>query len=141
MRILALDVGDERIGLAASDEGGRIARPLEVIPRVRGNASFLHICRLIDELGIELLVAGWPLLPDGSEGAQVRSVQAYLRGLAVYTQLPVVQWDERLSTREADAIMQANPLGRRAQKKRRDAVAAAVILQQYLNHRAEKVET
>jgi len=137
-RYLALDVGDERIGLAISDADGRIARPLEVLPRVRGNASFMQICRIISQYNVQHIVVGWPLLSDGKEGKQTRSVAAYLRGLAQYTELPITRWDERFTTHEADEIMLGNAERKSTRQKRRDAVAAAVILQQYLNQLAEE---
>ncbi|MCE5258918.1 MAG: Holliday junction resolvase RuvX [Chloroflexi bacterium] len=137
---LALDVGDERIGVALSDANGTLARPLEIILRSRGSSSFLRICKIINQYQVERIIVGWPLLLDGSEGKQTLSVSAYLRGLKTYTELPIVLWDERLSTREADDIMQANDLSKHAQKRRRDAVAAAVILQQYLDQLAEGTE-
>ena len=136
MRHMALDVGDERIGIAISDQHGYLARPMEVISRVAGPASFEHVAQLIAGHEIGLLVVGWPLLPDGSEGKQVRSVEAYLRGLAPHVDIPIVRWDERNSTREAIAVMAETGKGRRRARRMRDAVAAAVILQDYLNHKA-----
>lgn len=139
-RILALDIGDERIGLAVSDEGMLIAQPLAVIPRSAGSSSFMRIVQLIEYYQVTMLLVGWPLLPDGSGGKQLRSVEAYLRGLREYTQIPICTWDERFSTVEADSIMRGNTAGTSARKKRRDAVAAAVILQQYLDQSAERVQ-
>jgi putative holliday junction resolvase len=131
MRYLALDVGDERIGVAVSDAGGLIARPLEVIRRVRGSASFRRILELIAAYDVEAIVLGWPLLPDGAEGAQVRSTAAYLKGLRRYTDLPILRYDERDSTARAQELIGARHAGPL------DAVAAAVILQGFLNERAE----
>ena len=79
MRCLALDVGDERIGVAISDENGTMARPLEIIARKAGPSSFQRIAALVAEQGVALIVVGLPLLPDGSEGAQARSTRAYLQ--------------------------------------------------------------
>ncbi|NLV74798.1 MAG: Holliday junction resolvase RuvX [Chloroflexi bacterium] len=137
--ILSLDVGDERIGVAISDETLTRARPLAVIRRVSGRASYLQLLELINIHAVERIVVGWPLLPDGSEGKQVRSVQAYLNGLAVYTSLPVVCWDERLSTSEASELLRAGGGSRKRQASRLDAAAAAVILQQYLDERNERL--
>ncbi|MHB1357880.1 MAG: Holliday junction resolvase RuvX [Anaerolineae bacterium] len=134
-RFLALDVGDERVGLAISDEQGLLARPLEVVARVSGSASYLHICAVIKAQGIESIIVGWPLTPDGTEGAQVRSTAAYLRGLAKFVTIPIVRWDERSSTNEADAIMSQDGASRRRARRNRDAVAAAVILQHYLDNK------
>lgn len=137
MRHLALDVGDERIGLAVSDETGLLVRPLEVIRRVSGPASFLRIAQLIDQHQVGLLIVGLPLLPDGSEGAQVRSTRAYLRGLEKHVQIPIALWDERESSNRAADIMIENAQSKQRRQKRIDAVAAAVILQSYLDERKE----
>ena len=154
MRYLALDVGDERIGVAVSDAGGLIARPLEVIPRVRGAASFRRIVALIEayggatdggdagtDMGVVGIVVGWPLLPDGSEGAQVRSTAAYIRGLQRHTDLPIIRYDERHSTARARELAVRTAVGTGAGGGHRtdnlDALAAAVILQEFLNERAE----
>lgn len=135
-RFLALDVGDERVGLAISDEQGQLARPLEVVARISGSASYEHICAVIQTQGIESIIVGWPLLPDGAEGAQVRSTAAYLRGLEKFVTIPIVRWDERSSTNEADAIMAQDGASRRRARRNRDAVAAAVILQHYLDNKS-----
>ena len=149
MRCLALDVGEERIGVAISDEGEFLARPLEIIARKAGPSSFYRIAELVAEYSVGLMVVGLPLLPDGSEGKQVHSTRAYLRGLARYVEIPVVLWDERSSTQQARAILSGAAgsgdlfeEGRfRGPGKRRhrddDAVAAAVILQEYLNTQSE----
>jgi putative Holliday junction resolvase len=133
MRHLALDVGDERIGVALSDLSGRLARPLEVISRRPGPSSFLRIARIIAENKVELVVVGLPLLPDGSEGKQVRSARAYVAGLEPHIKVPVVFWDERGSTRRAGQILLENESRKRRRKESSDMVAAAVILQEYLD--------
>ena len=149
MRYLALDVGDERIGEAISDETGSLARPLEIIARVAGPSSFRRLAALIAQHGVESVVVGLPLLSDGSEGKQARSTMAYLRGLERHVALPIVLWDERSSTQQAREIIAeaAGPRGpdaegrfrgaRKARRRADDAVAAAVILQDYLNARSE----
>lgn len=136
-RILALDVGDERIGLAISDEQRRLARPLETVARVSGAASFERIRAVVQEYTVSLVVIGWPLLTDGSEGEQARSTAAYLKGLTKFVTIPIVQWDERSSTNEADGIMIQDGTSRRRARRNRDAVAAAVILQHYLDEKSE----
>jgi putative Holliday junction resolvase len=137
MRYLALDVGDERIGVAITDPTGALVRPLEVVRRVSGPASFLRIAQIVADYQVGELVVGLPLLPDGSEGAQVRSTRAYLRGLVNYVQIPIVLWDERGSTVAADEILTANARSQRRRRRVIDAVAAAVILQSYLDEARE----
>ncbi len=132
MRIMCLDVGDERIGIALSDETALLAAPLEVIARVPGAASYLRLAEIVRREGVARIVVGLPLLPDGSEGKQVASARAYVRGLPRYVDLPVVFWDERHSTSEARDIAAHNRPRRRA--RRVDHIAASVILQDYLDH-------
>jgi putative Holliday junction resolvase len=135
MRYLALDVGDERIGVAISDELGALARPLEVLSRASGPGSFQHLAGIVYEYEVGAIVVGLPLLEDGSEGEQVRSTRAYVRGLRNHVDLPVVFWDERDSTNRAEEIMRVNR-SRRRRREGSDAVAAAVILQSYLDQRS-----
>jgi len=133
MRHLALDVGDERIGVAISDSKGWLARPLEVIPRRPGPSSFLRVAQIVAENKVELVVVGLPLLPDGSEGKQVLSTRAYVSGLEAHVSVPIVFWDERGSTRQAAQILLENESKKRRRKESSDMVAAAVILQEYLD--------
>ena len=126
MRYLALDVGDEYIGVAISDEGGSLARPLEVLRRGSGPASFLQIARIIEAEKVGAIVVGLPLLPDGREGRQVRSTRAYV---------PINLWDERDSTQEAAETLAEIGARRKRHRERIDAVAAAVILQSFLNEK------
>lgn len=137
VRYLALDVGDERIGVALSDEGGLLARPLEVVPRRPGPSSFLRIAEIIAQSGVGVVVVGLPLLPDGTEGKQVRSTRAYVRGLKAHIEVPVVYWDERGSTQRATEILVQNRRSERRRQRATDAVAAAVILQDYLEVKLE----
>jgi len=138
MRYLALDVGDERIGVAVSDAGALLARPLEVIARSRGAASFERIKELIAEYQVGAIVAGWPLLPDGSEGEQVRSTEAYLCGLAQHVTIPILRYDERDTTARAADLARASGRSRRRRARQLDAMAAAVILQSFLDEMAEE---
>lgn len=133
MRSLALDVGDERIGIAVSDMSGFLARPLEVVQRVSGPASFYRIAALVKEHNVGRIVIGLPLLADGTEGKQVESTRAYVRGLEQHVDVPIIYWDERGSTQRAQQHMIDNRRSRKRRRKRLDAVAAAVILQEYLD--------
>jgi len=133
MWCLGLDVGDERIGIAIGDTEARLARPLTTLARPPGPSSFLRIAQMVKENQVELLVVGLPLLPDGTEGKQVRSTRAYVRGLKAHLPTPIVYQDERSTTRRAMEIMIENRASKRRRRRSRDAVAAAVILQQYLD--------
>jgi len=133
MRYLALDVGNERIGLAVSDELALLVRPLEVVRRGSGPGSFLRIAEIIEELRIGTIVVGLPLLPSGGAGAQVRSTEAYVRGLRKRVDTPIVMWDERDSSTQASDILSQSGTRSARRRSRLDAVAAAVILQSYLD--------
>ena len=131
-RLLALDVGDERIGVAVGDETGTLARPLTTIRRVSGAQSYQKLAELIQLHDVSAIVVGLPLLPEGDRGKQVRSTEAYVRGLKMHISLPVCYWDERDSTRHARQIQHRTGDRRHSV----DAVAAAVILQTYLDEGA-----
>jgi putative Holliday junction resolvase len=138
MRYLALDVGDRRVGVAVSDESGLIATPLTVIRRSSKAEDFCRIARLVREQGADALVIGHPLNDDGSAGPQAQRIERYAAALAEALQatgiaLPGILWDEYRSTQRAQEAMIA--AGRRAKQRRTrvDAVAAAFILQDYLD--------
>lgn len=138
MKLLALDLGERRVGVATSDSMGLIASPLTVIQRASKADDFARIARLVREHGAEGLVVGHPLNADGSVGPQARRVERYTAALAEALQaegleLTVLLWDEYLSTRRAQEAMIATGRKRKDRKKRIDAVAAAVILQDYLD--------
>lgn len=138
MRLLALDVGDRRIGVAVSDATGLIANPLSVIRRASKAEDFERIARLVREQDVEGLVVGHPLNADGNAGPQAQRVERYAAALADALQaeglnLPMVLWDERMSTLRAQEVMIAAGRTRKDRRRRIDAVAAAVILQDYLD--------
>ncbi|MFO7698766.1 MAG: Holliday junction resolvase RuvX [Anaerolineae bacterium] len=136
--MLALDVGDERIGVAISDESATLARPLEILERVSGPASFLRIADIVSRQGVVRIIVGLPLLENGSRGKQVASTEAYVRGLAKYVEVPIVMCDERYTTREARELMGEPGGPRRKVQAQVDAVAAAVILQDYISQQTEE---
>lgn len=138
MRYLALDVGDRRVGVAVSDRTGLIATPLTVVHRKSKAEDFIKIARLMREQGACGLVVGQPLNADGSAGPQVARVDRYAQALALALrdeglEVTMIFWDEYLSTQRAQQVMIA--AGRRSKDRRMqiDAVAAAVILQDYLD--------
>ena len=137
MRHLALDVGDRRIGVAVSDECGLLASPLTVIHRASKIEDYALISRLVLEHRAGILVIGHPLNADGSAGPQAQRIERYASALerALQSQdlnLPIVLWDEHSSTLRAQQLMIS--AGRKAKDRRTriDAVAAAVILQDYM---------
>ncbi len=131
MRYLALDLGDRRIGVAISDQLGMIARPLTVFERASRVKDFERIGAWVHEYGIDAVVVGLPFNMDGTDSRQTTWVRDYSAALAETLPVPLHLWDERLSTEEAAEIMQAQ--GKAPDKNWIDAVAAAVILQSYLD--------
>ncbi len=134
MRHLALDLGNRRIGVAVSDTLGIVARPVEVFERASRKEDFVTIASRIDEYGVDIVVCGLPLNMDGTEGSQAEWVRDYSTALAEAVSVPVVLWDERLTTEDAREILHTQ--GKPIEKDWLDAVAAAVILQNYLDAHA-----
>lgn len=128
-RILALDVGKKRIGVAVSDELSMIARPHSVV--VRNKHAIPKILSLVMDLGVRKIVIGLPLHLDGREGEQAEDVRTFVKKLEPQVSVEVVLWDERLSTVEAEERMSVRKSGKH--KLGVDAVAAAVILESYLS--------
>jgi len=141
VRFLGLDVGERRIGLAVSDPDGRVAVPLRVLTRSGGRQDFLAIADAARAEEAGVLVVGLPLSMDGTIGPQARSVQAFGEALAGETGLPVEYWDERLSTVQAERRPLRSGRGERRRPPRRrdressDALAAALVLQAFLDSR------
>ena len=135
MRVLALDVGDKRIGVAISDPSQVLARSLKVIQRGSRQEDFAAVARLVEEYEVEKVVVGYPLSLGGKAHAQAEKVERYATGLAESLTVPMLLWDERFSTVTAERLMRE--VGLRGKKRREgiDAVAAAVILQDYLDSR------
>ena len=136
MRYLALDLGGQRIGIALSDPTALIARSLEVMERTSRAADFAHIAELIEEYNVDALVVGLPLNMDGTEGSQAAWARDYSAELAETVDRPVHLWDERLTTQEAEDVIHQQGKTVEETKDWIDAVAAAVILQSFLNNRA-----
>ena len=136
-RVLGVDAGERRVGVALSDQSRLLASPVGVFDRRAGLAPVLDaLTDLVRRESVDEMVVGLPLNADGSEGPQARRARDFARVASRVVGVPVSLWDERLSTREAEAIVRAQ--GRRVRRVRErgelDAVAAAVILQDYLDH-------
>lgn len=136
MRVMALDVGERRIGVAVSDELGWLARTVTVIEQRDLEVDLDDIQALVAELGAELLVVGYPRSMSGEIGEQAQRMEEFVEQLQPVVGVPIVLWDERLTTFTATQILREQGVDARAQKKRIDAVAAAVILQDYLDAQA-----
>ena len=132
MRVLALDVGDRRIGVAISDPTGTIASPLTTVRRVSEAKDHQAIADLVDRHSVERVVVGLPRTLRGELGPQAQKVMRFGERLAQVLDVPVVYWDERHTTADAERIVRARRRGRAA-RAGVDEVAAAVILQSYLD--------
>jgi putative holliday junction resolvase len=135
-RVLGIDAGERRVGLALSDELRLLASPLNVLDRRHGVASVLEaIAALAVREQVKHVVVGLPLNADGSVGPQAQRATRFAEAVEQATGLPVQLWDERLTTHQAEALLRAQ--GRNMRRLRAkghiDAVAAAVILQDYLD--------
>ena len=130
-RVLALDVGGKRIGVAVSDESRAIATPLRYV--VRGQRDRADLRLLATEWNAELLVVGLPTGMSGREGPQAAEVRAFAEPLAAALGLPLDYWDERLTTTIAERMLIESGVRRAARRERVDAVAASIILQDYLD--------
>jgi putative Holliday junction resolvase len=131
-RILGLDIGGERIGVAISDEMGILASPVGMIRR--GSDVAAELKRYIEKYSAVLLVVGLPLGLSGREGPQAKDVREYTGSLAAGLGLPLEYWDERLTTSIAERNMKGAGMSRRDRRDKVDAIAASVILQGYLEH-------
>jgi putative Holliday junction resolvase len=135
-RVLALDVGERRIGVAISDPTGIVARPLTKIKRSSRQADFEAIGQLVHEHSVERVLVGLPLSLDGTEGPQARTTRRYAQALQETLSVPLEFWDERYSTSTAQDILRARGVRGRDSRQEIDATAAAVILQSYLDAQA-----
>ncbi len=134
MRILALDVGEQRTGVALSDPLGVLASPLTVLTGPTREAQLEAIEQLTRKHQVEKVIVGYPRSLSGDIGPQAQRVDQYVEQLRAHLQVPVVLWDERLSTAQAERLI--HETGRSVQRERIDAAAAAVILQSYLDAQA-----
>ncbi len=131
MRYMALDLGNKRIGIALSDTLGMIARPLKVIKRTSRVNDYSEYRKLITTHKVNAVIVGLPINMDGSEGRQANWVRDYVDSFSQTVDIPIYLWDERLTTEIAIDIIKANKTP--PAKAEIDAVAAAVILQSYLD--------
>ncbi len=146
-RILALDVGEKRIGVAISDESQLLARPLRTIARASKREDFQAIARLVAAHGVERVIVGLPRTLRGEEGPQAQRVRRYVEAMSAAVDAPIAFQDERFTSVEAeerlaghrDARLRFRDAGLRFRRTKGDvdAAAAAIILQDYLNRQRE----
>jgi putative holliday junction resolvase len=139
VRVLGIDYGARRIGLALSDATATLASPWRLIERPSSSQDTLtlllrEIRQLIDsDDGLGAVVMGWPRRLDGSPSHQTGDVESLARALEQRLEIPVILQDERLSSHEADARLATRERDWRRRKKKLDAAAAAIVLQDYLD--------
>lgn len=133
MRTLALDIGRRRIGVAVSDPLGLVARPVETVHSVSLNADAERITEIARDMEAEKIVIGDPIHMNGDPGAMSNRAHKFGDKLAEVSGLPIEYCDERLTTVEAQRILQDQGVSPKKARLQIDAVAAAVILQSYLN--------
>jgi putative holliday junction resolvase len=134
-RILALDYGTKRIGVALSDELGWTAQPLETFERRTLDRDVAHIVSLVETHEVGQVVLGFPLQLDGREGPAIQAMRTFAVHLEQGLPVPLVFWDERLTTKAAEDLLIAADVSRKKRKGAVDRVAAAILLQSYLASR------
>ncbi|MGN0071141.1 MAG: Holliday junction resolvase RuvX [Atopobiaceae bacterium] len=135
MRALALDIGDARIGIAASDASGMLAVPVCVLPAQEVLSNSRNFRRVIEDHEPEILVCGRPKTMAGEDGPQAEKIMTEARSIAEKLDLPVEFEDERLSSSEAKRILRAQGLSEKQMRGKVDSVAASLFLQTWLDAR------
>ena len=138
MRILGLDVGTKRIGIAICDELGWTAQGIRTLHRSNGQSDLGEIRDIAREYGVEKIVVGLPRNMNGSLGPQAEMTLGFVRELREILEVPIITWDERLSTVEATKMLIRADLSRKKRRGKVDMTAAILILQSYLDSLARK---
>lgn len=133
MRLMGLDVGDKRIGVALSDEGAVLATPRETLDRRSNAKAIARLLELARDQRVGEILVGMPYSLDGSSGPQADKVSRFVEALRAETPIPVTVWDERLTTVAAEEILVQNGVPPAERRATIDKVAAAIILQSYLD--------
>ena len=136
MRVLALDHGTKRVGLALSDELRTVATPLGFFAPKPMVDFLAHVRKIINEKGVEEIIVGMPRNMDGTYGPSAESVRRFIAVLEKEIALPIKPWDERLTSVQANRTLVDAGIRRDARKEKVDAMAAAILLQSYLDSKA-----
>ena len=131
-RILALDYGTKRIGVALSDELGWTAQPLETLNRRTLDRDIAHIASLVGTHEVGQVLLGFPLQLDGREGPAIQTMREFQARLEQGVPVPVILWDERLTTKAAEDLLIEADVSRKKRKGVVDRIAASILLQSYL---------
>ena len=138
MRVLAIDHGTKRIGLAISDELGVIAQPLEYVQAEPFAGVLARLKEIIREKQVELLLVGMPRNMDGSYGPAALKVQEFMAAVRDAVAVPIKTWDERLTSAQANRYLIEANVRRDKRKTKVDQTAAAILLQSYLDSFAQE---
>lgn len=133
MKIMGLDIGTKKIGVALSDQTGQIASASEVILRKSDSVAIRRIKQIADEYNVKKIVVGLPVNMDGSDGKSAKMSEKFAGKIKKETEIDICFWDERLSTKEAENIMISADVSRKKRKGVIDKLAAQIILQGYLD--------
>jgi putative holliday junction resolvase len=133
-RILGLDVGSKRIGMAVSDPLGITAQGIETLQRQNKRLDFEKLAKVIQELEITQIVVGYPLRMSGAEGFQAEKMQKFAEELREHFALPVHLWDERLTSAEANRLLRETDMSIRRRGQVVDQMAAVLILQSWMEN-------
>jgi len=136
-RVLGLDVGSKRIGIAISDPLGITAQGLETLQRQNKRLDFEKLTRLVVEYEVSEIVVGFPLRMSGAEGMQAEKMHLFANELRERLQLPVHLWDERLSSAEANRLLRETEMSIKRRGQVVDRMAAVLILQSWMEYRAQ----
>lgn len=135
MRVLGIDMGQKRIGIAISDEMGITAQALKTVVRVGTETDLEAICSLVREYGVTEIVIGYPRNLNGTPGRHAEEYAAFGRELQKKSGVPVYFWDERLTTVAAEKALLEGNMERRRRRRVIDRVAACLLLESYLNRK------
>ena len=139
-RVLAIDFGTKRMGLAVSDALGITAQGLATLERVRIADDLEHIRKLVEEYAAERVIVGNPISKAGAETAMSGQVAAFAEKLRRILACPVELWDERLTSAEANRMLRESGIGIEKRRRATDRVAATLLLQSYLDFHANERE-
>ena len=135
MRIMALDIGQVRVGIAISDPGERVASPVAVLPAQEVRTCAKSFKRLLEDWEPELLLCGLPYTLAGEEGPQAQEIRAFAEAVSKASDLPVAFSDERLSSQEAKRSLREKGLSEKEMCGKVDMIAASIFLQSWLDAR------
>ncbi len=139
MRVISLDVGEKRIGVAVSDPLGITAQGAGVITRKNIEDDINGVKRFVDEYKADSIVVGMPLNMDGTKGQSAQKVAEFVEALSSMLDVPIATYDERLSTKESEKFLISSDVSRKKRRRVIDTMAAQLILQSYLERTKKNV--